>query len=222
MYKNLIFDLDGTLLDTLVDIRAAINLALKQCGYDYSFSLKESRTLIGNGSDMLVKRALKNKGDDETAFKQLRAAYLPLYKEKQNEHCKPFNGLKECLNFLEERGCSLYVCTNKPDELANIIVKAHFGKALFKDIIGNGRNFPVKPDPGIVNYLINKHDLEKEETIFIGDSSVDVETARNAKLKSILVTWGYGNYKPSLLEEADFVANKPKQIVQYVMGKEGW
>ena len=67
MYKNLIFDLDGTLLDTLVDIRAAINLALKQCGYDYSFSLKESRTLIGNGSDMLVKRALKNKGDDETA-----------------------------------------------------------------------------------------------------------------------------------------------------------
>ena len=86
MYKNLIFALDGTLLDTLVDIRAAINLALKQCGYDYSFSLKESRTLIGNGSDMLVKRALKDKGDDEIAFKQLKAAYLPLYKEKQNEH----------------------------------------------------------------------------------------------------------------------------------------
>lgn len=222
MFKNLIFDLDGTLLDTLVDIRAAINLALSNCGYDYSFSLKEAKGLIGNGSDVLVRRALKDKGDDEVAFEQLKKAYLPLYKQKQNEHCKPFNGLKESLNFLKERGCSLFVCTNKPDELAQIIVTTHFGKDMFKSIVGNGTRFKVKPDPAIVNYIVSKFELEKSETIFIGDSITDIETAKNADLKSMLVTWGYGNYKPSLLEMADYVVSKPKQIVQVVLGKEGW
>lgn len=222
MFKNVIFDLDGTLLDTLPDIRVAINEALEKRGYPYSFSLKEAKTLIGNGSDVLVKKALKDKGDDKEAFTKLKEAYLPLYKLRQNEHCKPFNGLKEALSFLSKRGCSLFVCTNKPDELAKIIVSKHFEKNTFKEIMGNKEGYPVKPDPILVNKIIDRFDLVKEETLFVGDSIVDIETAKNANIKCCLVLWGYGNYKPSLLEEATYIAKKPKQIVQIVLGKEGW
>ncbi|HAS56695.1 MAG TPA: hypothetical protein DEF61_03215 [Firmicutes bacterium] len=222
MFKNVIFDLDGTLLDTLPDIRVAINEALKECGYSYSFSLKEAKALIGNGTDILVKRALKDKEEDNDAFTNLKKAYLPLYKLRQNEHCKPYNGLKEALSFLSQRGTSLFVCTNKPDELAKIIISKHFEKDTFKQIKGNEEGYPVKPDPSLVNKIIELFSLKREETLFVGDSIVDVETARNANIKCCLVLWGYGNYKPALLKQADYIVKKPKEIVQVVLGKEGW
>lgn len=220
MYQTFIFDLDGTLLQTLPDIRRAINEALKRCGYDYAFSLKEARALIGNGADMLVKRALKEKGDDIEAFAQLKAAYMPLYRDYQNLHAKPFNGMKEVLTFLKERGLQLFVATNKPNALAKFIVEDHFGKGLFTAIEGHEEGGPVKPDPLIVNRFVEKYGIDKSKTLFIGDSYVDVDTAQNAGVKSCLVTWGYGFYKKALLERADYVISKPKQLAALAFGRE--
>ncbi len=220
MYQTFIFDLDGTLLQTLPDIRLAINEALKRCGYDYAFSLKEARALIGNGADMLVKRALKEKGDDIEAFAQLKAAYMPLYRDYQNLHAKPFNGMKEVLTFLKERGLQLFVATNKPNALAKFIVEDHFGKGLFTAIEGHEEGEPVKPDPLIVNRFVEKYGIDKSKTLFIGDSYVDVDTAQNAGVKSCLVTWGYGFYKKALLERADYVISKPKQLAALAFGRE--
>lgn len=220
MYQTFIFDLDGTLLQTLPDIRRAINEALKRCGYDYAFSLKEARALIGNGADMLVKRALKEKGDDIEAFAQLKAAYMPLYRDYQNLHAKPFNGMKEVLTFLKERGLQLFVATNKPNALAKFIVEDHFGKGLFTAIEGHEEGEPVKPDPLIVNRFVEKYGIDKSKTLFIGDSYVDVDTAQNAGVKSCLVTWGYGFYKKALLERADYVISKPKQLAALAFGRE--
>lgn len=220
MYQTFIFDLDGTLLQTLPDIRLAINEALKRCGYDYAFSLKEARALIGNGADMLVKRALKEKGDDIEAFAQLKATYMPLYRDYQNLHAKPFNGMKEVLTFLKERGLQLFVATNKPNALAKLIVEDHFGKGLFTAIEGHEEGEPVKPDPLIVNRFVEKYGIDKSKTLFIGDSYVDVDTAQNAGVKSCLVTWGYGFYKKALLERADYVISKPKQLAALAFGRE--
>ena len=220
MYQTFIFDLDGTLLQTLPDIRLAINEALKRCGYDYAFSLKEARALIGNGADMLVKRALKEKGDDIEAFAQLKAAYMPLYRDYQNLHAKPFNGMKEVLTFLKERGLQLFVATNKPNALAKFIVEDHFGKGLFTAIEGHEEGEPVKPDPLIVNRFVEKYGIDKSKTLFIGDSYVDVDTAHNANIKCCLVKWGYGFYKKALLEKADYVISKPKELVRVALGKE--
>lgn len=220
MYETFIFDLDGTLLQTLPDIRLAINEALKRCGYSYSFSLKEARALIGNGADMLVKRALKEKGDDPEAFAELKAAYMPLYRDYQNLHAKPFNGMKEVLTFLKERGLRLFVATNKPNALAQFIVEDHFGKGLFTAIEGHEEGEPVKPDPLIVNRFVEKYGIDKSKSLFIGDSYVDVDTAQNAGVKSCLVTWGYGFYKKALLERADYVISKPKQLAALAFGRE--
>lgn len=221
MYKNLIFDLDGTLLDTLPDIRYAINLALEECGYDYSFSLADTHYLIGNGADTLVKRALKENSEDMEAFSALKKVYMRNYAEYQNVHTKPFNGLVPVLEFLKERGINLFVVTNKPDALAHVVVKAHFGK-LFTSVMGHSEGNPVKPDPYLLNLLFSEFDLKKEDCLFIGDSEVDVDTAKNGGLKCGLVTWGYGYYKPSLLDRADYVIKRPKELAQAALGKDGW
>ncbi len=220
MYKSIIFDLDGTLLNTLIDIRSAINAALKQCGYDYSYSLKESKTLIGNGTDMLVRRALREIGDDEAAFAQLKSAYLPLYESMQNLHTKPYNGLPEVLRFLKDKGVGLMVATNKPEKLAKELLDAQFGHGFFLDVGGSTPNSPVKPDPIIVNRFVDAHNLDKGSTLFVGDSYVDVDTAHNANIKCCLVKWGYGFYKKALLEKADYVISKPKELVRVALGKE--
>lgn len=222
MYKAIIFDLDGTLLDTLPDIRVAINEALKKCGYDYEFSLKEAHALIGDGTDMLVKRALKEKGEDPVAFKALKEAYLPLYKEYQNLHTKAFNGLPETLTFLNERGIKLFIASNKPDNLAKIIVSAHYAPGTFVSILGNMDGEPVKPNPILVIRLLEISGLKSSECLYVGDSETDLNTAKNANMDCGIVTWGYGFYKPSLLDEAQFVINKPKQLVQAALGDDGW
>lgn len=212
MRTDIIFDLDGTLLHTLPDIRHAINKALSDCGYPYRYSLKESRLLIGNGADMLVRRALREKGDDEEAFAALKAKYMPYYAAMQNDHAKPYNGIKGVLGYLKDKGCRLFVCTNKPAKLAREVVESHFGK-LFEAVVGHEEGAPVKPDPTIVNSLLSANSIKREEALFVGDSAVDVDTAHNALLPCCLVKWGYGQYKKGLLEKADYVISKPKELI---------
>lgn len=217
MYRALIFDLDGTLLDTLGDIRTALNEALKECGYSYEFSLKDAQSLIGDGADTLIKRALKDQGEDTEAFKKLKAAYLPLYKAYQDLHTKAYNGLPETLKFLSERGLKLFVVTNKPDALAKLIVTSHYGKETFAGIYGHTEGEPVKPDPILVNKILDGFSIKREDCLYVGDSVTDVDTAKNAGIDMALVTWGYGFYKPTLLEKAKFVLKKPKNLAQVVL-----
>ena len=211
MIRALFFDLDGTLLDTIHDIQRAINQALKDCGYSYSFDHEGTKRLIGNGADMLIKRALKEKGGDVDAFSELKKAYMPYYKLWQNDHTAPFEGLKDVLIKLKEEGILLFVVTNKPAHLAPIVVKEHYGD-LFTEILGQKDGIPVKPDPYYVNYLLEKYHLHKEETLFVGDSLPDVETGHNAGVKTVLCKWGYGFYDAELLGKSDFVAETPKAL----------
>lgn len=217
MYKYVFFDCDGTLLETLPDIRIATNLALKQCGYDYQFSLKEARVLIGNGADMLVRRALRDKADDPVAFAQLKAAYLPLYKEHQADHAKPFNGIKEICKVLKDAGVRMFVITNKPDALAKEILQLHFGKDLFDEIQGALEGVPVKPDPALLDRVANKYGVDKSEALYVGDALPDAMTAKNAGMDCCLCLWGYGEYKPQLLELTKFQVKKPKELAQIVL-----
>jgi phosphoglycolate phosphatase len=216
MYKALFFDLDGTLLDTLTDIRRAINEALAECGFKLSYSKQECHALIGNGADYLVHKAL-GEFDTPENYAKLKKAYMPLYAKYQNDHTKPFNGLPTILQFLKNKDYKLFVCSNKPDALAKVVVPAHYGEGLFTEIVGHIEGDPVKPDPIIVNRLIDKYGLSREECLFVGDSLPDLLTANNAGLKLCLCTWGYGFYKPDLLGEAAYVINKPKDLVQKVL-----
>ena len=216
MVEALIFDLDGTLLDTLTDIRLAVNEALKECGFAYAFSKADCHALIGNGADVLVHKALKDQDTPEN-FIRLKKAYMPLYAAKQEDHTKPFNGEKATLNFLHQRGIKLFVCSNKPDALAQKVVTKYYGEDLFEEIRGIKEGDAPKPDPTIVNGLIARYGLDKSKTVFVGDSLPDLLTAQNAALPLCLCLWGYGFYKPELLQEAKYVIKKPKELAQFAL-----
>jgi phosphoglycolate phosphatase len=155
--------------------------------------------------------------DTPEAFLALKKAYMPLYQAYQEDHTKPFNGMEPTLRFLAGRGKKLFVCSNKPDALAKTIVEKFYGKDLFLEIRGHQEGEPVKPDPLIVNSLVEKYAIDKKDALFVGDSLPDLLTAQNAGLPLCLCLWGYGFYKPELLQEAAYVIKKPKEIVSIVL-----
>lgn len=215
MIKNLIFDLDGTLLETLPGITLAINEALKREGYAYSYSVEETKDLIGGGADRLVKKALREKGDDPIAFASLKAAYMPLYGQFQKTDTKPFPGLAGVLDVLRSRGVRLFVVSNKPDPLAKKAV-ATFLPPLFEGVLGQRDGFPPKPNPASTLEMMGEFRMKNEETLYVGDSHFDIETAHNAHLRSVLVTWGYGSYDPKTLGESDYVIHSPASLYELV------
>lgn len=215
MIKNLIFDLDGTLLDTLPGITMAINEALKKEGYGYSYSVDEAKELIGGGADRLVKKALKDRGDDPILFASLKKAYMPLYLKFQETDTKIFPGLESVLSVLSSRGVRLFVVSNKPDSLAQKAV-ASFLPPLFRGVSGQKEGFPPKPNPASTLEMMESFRMKNEETLYVGDSHFDIETAHNAHLRSVLVTWGYGSYDPETLSRSDYVVNSPASLYELV------
>ncbi len=215
MYKNLIFDLDGTLIDTVGDISFAINEALESIGLPQRFDLEGTKRLIGNGADMLVRRALLEEKDNEELFIKLKQAYGPRYKKYQDTNSFPYPKMVETLKELKRLGKRLFVVTNKPDELAKTILKHHFHD-LFDYIQGDQAGTPLKPDPYSVNSLIEKNKLDKNETIYIGDSIVDIETGKNAGIAVILCLYGYGIYDAKTVSKADYSIDNPAQILSIV------
>ncbi len=211
MMQNVIFDLDGTLLDTLKDIQDAINDALKASGFPYHYSKSECRLLIGGGANALMHRALKD-DDNEDNFLRLKKEYMPRYRDYQNRHTKPFDGVKTALKELHEARVSLFVCTNKPDALAQSIVKSAFGKDLFMGIRGLKEGEEPKPNPTIVNHFIETYGLNRHKTIFVGDSVTDLLTAKAAALPVAIALWGYGCYDEDWLKDAEYILKEPKEI----------
>jgi len=213
MIRNLIFDLDGTLMDTIHDIAMAINDALQECGFPYRYSDLDAHGLIGEGADILVHRALKDHNSVEN-FERLKASYMPKYRDYQLRTSKPFDGIFPMLLELKRLGKKLFVCTNKPDEYAKIILPRFFPGGIFEEIRGIKEGERPKPDPTIVNALIDAHNLKKEETLFVGDSKTDLATSLNADLELALCLWGYGFYNESLCLSANYVLENPEDLVR--------
>ncbi len=216
MYRHLIFDLDGTLLDTIEDICFAINLALKQCGYSHSYDRESCKTLIGDGAEALIHRALRDKGNDPKAVDQLRPIYMELYRIHQVERAKPYPGLKEALIQLKNAGVRLSCVTNKPHALAETILGMHYGEGFFERIIGASKEFPVKPDPTSTLACIKRVGVPAEECLYVGDSHVDIETGHNAKLPVALCLWGYEvDYGP-IRDAAEYLLESPKDLLGFL------
>ena len=217
MIKNVIFDLDGTLIDTIEDISIAINEALEEVGLSQRFDRVSTCSLIGNGADVLIRKALLDKGDDQVLFDRLKNAYMPRYKAYQNNHSVAFDGVDILLKDMRKEGMHAFVFTNKPDELARIILSNTFGNA-FEDILGQRGKEHLKPDPHFVLAMMEKHGMKKSDTIYVGDSIVDILTAHNAGLPVILVKWGYGTYDKETLALADFSVDCPEEIMGILQG----
>ncbi|WP_312641902.1 HAD family hydrolase [Hydrogenoanaerobacterium sp.] len=190
MTKLMIFDLDGTLLDTIHDLAAATNWVLERHGYP-THPTKAYHYFVGDGVLMLITRALPEEARIPEIIAQLKTEQVAYYNEHMLDSTKPFAGISEVLEELQNKGYALAVVTNKPNEPAQQLVKDFFPKINFMQVFGQRDGIPHKPDPTCVNMVIEQSGFSKDETLYFGDSDVDMLVAKNADVRGIGVLWGY-------------------------------
>lgn len=187
-YKVAVFDMDGTILDTLQDLKDSINFALKENGFPER-NLEEVRLFVGNGLKKLVERAVPENASLEQQEKVLES-FNHYYPEHCDIHTKPYDGILELLQKLKSRGMKLAVNSNKPDYGVKELCKKYFD-GIFDVEIGIKEGIKTKPSPDALNKILELLDCEKQDAVYIGDSDVDIMTAKNAELRSISVDWGF-------------------------------
>ena len=190
--KLVIFDLDGTLLDTIDDLGAAVNHAMQLRSFP-QHTRDEYMRMVGHGARNLMRQALPDghKDDDmvEAAYNDFKAYYT----DHIDVHTKPFPGIQDLVATLHREGVMLAVASNKFQEGTEHLIKEFFPNITFVAVLGNRPGFPYKPSPEIVEEVLNKADVKKEEAVMVGDSDPDMETAANGGIEGIAVGWGYRN-----------------------------
>ena len=213
--KCVIFDLDGTLLNTIEDITDALNLALIKQGLS-SYSIKEVMYFVGSGVDLLIDRALKARGLSTDYFTIIKKEYLSAYEHCQKNKTKPYPGIIPLLIALKEKGMKLAVISNKPQADTEKVVAYYFPEGLFHQVVGARKGIPLKPNPEVVWQTMATLQVNNKETIYIGDSDIDMKTAINAKVKSIGCTWGFRTLEELLQNRASYIVNTPEEICKII------
>ena len=211
--KAIIFDLDGTLLNSLIDIAESVNSVLEKHNFP-THSIDDYKYMIGNGIQVLIKKALPNhisKTDFEKYFKEASA----VYEQRQTQKSHPYNGIVEMLNSLSNKGIVLNILSNKPDNFTKDVVKHFFNDIDFKIVLGAREGIPKKPAPDAVNEIINTLGFDKQEFMYMGDTSTDMLTAGAANIESIGVTWGYRKVDELLNAGAEHIVNYPIEVLDF-------
>ena len=189
MIKSIIFDLDGTLLNTIEDLANACNYALTTLGYK-THEVEKYKTFVGNGRYKLVERMLPEDRRDMENIEKALKLFDTYYEKHMIDMTKPYDGIMEMLDSLINRGINIAVVSNKPHEFTTEVVKNYFGDR-FKVVYGHKKNTKEKPDPWAVLEVIEEFNVNKDECLYIGDSEIDINTAKNAGVKSVGVEWGF-------------------------------
>lgn len=190
-YKLVIFDLDGTLLDTLDDLSAAVNHAMQQRGFPLH-TRSEYMKMVGHGARNLMSQALPMEHkDDEALIDAALADFRTYYNAHINVYTKPFPGIQELIAALHQKGVMLAVASNKFQEGTEHLIKEFFPEIPFVAVLGNRQGFPLKPDPEVVGEVLRKAGIPQDQAVMVGDSDTDMETAANGGIQGIAVNWGY-------------------------------
>lgn len=190
LYKAVIFDLDGTLLDTLEDLAAAVNYAMQESGFPLQ-TVAQYRSMVGHGVRNLVTQALPENHRDEAQIGCSLATFKDYYTSHIDVHTHPYPGMQELVQKLNAKGVQLAVASNKFQSGTEYLVKKFFDGIPFVAILGNREGYPLKPDPEIVGEVLRKAGVAKEEAVMVGDSPTDMKTAANGGIRGIAVSWGY-------------------------------
>lgn len=199
MKKFVIFDLDGTLVDSIYDLADCVNLALRKFGLREN-TLQEYYSFVGNGMENLIRTAMKLRGNDEALYKKVRSEFDMLYREHCNDKTIPYEGVAKLLEKLNSQGIETAVLTNKAHEFVEGILKKCFPQHKFSAAWGNQDGRKRKPDPEVLLMLVKESGFEIAECVYVGDSEVDVKTAKNAGMDLVCVLWGFRSEQQ--LEEA--------------------
>lgn len=214
MTKLCIFDLDGTLIDSLYDLADAMNYALRNNGFP-THERDKYRYMVGNGISILADRAMVvPEGTDSEQKNIILADFNSYYNVHFVDFTRPYDGIPELLDKLDEMNILYAVLSNKPDNFTNAIISKLFPERKFAAVWGKRDDFPRKPDPCSVNALIREVGVKPEECLYIGDSNVDMQTAANAFLRNVGVSWGFRPVHELIASGANFIANVPADILK--------
>ena len=214
-YKIVVFDLDGTLVNSLTDLAIATNKGLEAAALP-QHSVDEYRYFVGNGRDMLVKRAMGEFESDLERRETVRRFFDSYYAVHCNDNTTAYEGCAEMLDALKNAGVKTSVLSNKPDEFVHSILLKLYPDHVFTAAWGKKHELPPKPDGTSLRLMLDSLGLNPEDCLYIGDSDVDVFTAQNADVDMIGVEWGFRGRDELLGAGAPYVASTPEDITEYI------
>ena len=217
MTKLAIFDLDGTLLNTVEDLGNATNYALAQCGFPIH-RIDEYYQMVGRGIYNLFRAAIPSEYSTEDNVQRMASYFIPYYDTHKCDFTRPYDGIPEMLHAITERGVLLAVASNKYQDGAEKLVRHFFGEYDFVKILGQREGQPIKPDPAIVDQILSVvPSVSKEETVYIGDSNVDMQTGANAGVRTIGVTWGFRSREELAAFSPSSIVDTPEMLSKEIL-----
>ena len=216
MTKLIIFDLDGTLIDTRTDLANACNYALTRCGFPER-RLEEYNMLVGRGIDNLFRGAMPEEFANDGNVAKMRSIFVPYYNEHSCDFTKPYDGIIEMFEELETKGIHFSVASNKYQEGTQQLVKEFFSKFSFVKILGQREGKAIKPDPMIVSEAMEGvPEITHDEVLYVGDSNVDMQTGINAGVRTIGVTWGFRTREELEAYSPFALIDHPAELLRYI------
>ena len=212
--RAVIFDLDGTLLNTYEDLANAVNYALNECGFPVHDNEKY-KYFCGNGTDVMITRALPEKSRDNENLKKVRELYFKYYDAHSGECTRPYDGIVNTLSILKEKGIKLAVVSNKIDFMTKAVCNEYFGD-IFDFVTGQCDGIIPKPDPSMVFKAMDIMGVTADRCLFVGDTGVDALTGKNAGIFTVGVLWGFRDEAELLENGASAIISKPEELLNYV------
>ncbi len=215
MKHLVIFDLDGTLLNTIDDLAVSTNHALSACGYP-QHPVAAYPFFVGNGIDKLLERALPPEAQNAAEVARMRAEFLPYYDKHNAVYTRPYAGITALLQQIQDAGIGLAVASNKYQSATLQLIEKYFPDIKFTATLGQREGVPKKPHPMIVEEIIAAAQCTVQEVLYVGDSGVDMATARNAGVESVGVTWGFRPEAELREAGACHIVHEASEIWQYI------
>lgn len=214
--KTCIFDLDGTLTDTLESLAFSVKETLKEMGLP-QITTDECRSFVGNGARYLMERSLEAAGDRELSrIEEGMEVYGRIFDENCTYLVTPYEGITETLKQMKDKGIKLAVLSNKPHQQTQKVVERIFGEDVFDCVQGQKEGIARKPDPDGIYRLLEEMQAGREECLYVGDSEVDVETGRNAGVRMVGVSWGFRSREVLRAAGAGTIIDSPEELMQFV------
>jgi phosphoglycolate phosphatase len=215
MKELIIFDLDGTLLNTIADLAQSVNYALEQLGFP-THEESAYNYMVGNGINKLFERALPEKERTEENVRRVRELFIPFYSRHNMDKSRPYPGISELLNTLQQQGKLLAVASNKYQAGTEQLIVHYFPEIKFAAVFGQREGIAPKPDPTVVYDILHRTGVPKENVLYVGDSGVDMQTAINSHIASCGVTWGFRPRAELETFRPDYLVDRADEILTFV------
>ena len=215
MIKIAIFDLDGTLVDSLTDLALCVNKGLKKAGLEER-PVENYKHYVGNGRDNLIKRTMGERCNDEVLFNIVMDTFNSEYAVHCNDNTSAYDGCDTMLKNLSDKGIKTAILSNKPDEFIDDILKKTYPQHSFVEAWGQKPEYKRKPDGEALIAILEKHGIDKSECVYVGDSDVDVFTAQNAGVKMLGVEWGFRGREELMQAGAFAVAKTADELFRLI------